>query len=77
MGVTPISQQNQVTAASASVNELCCKWLAHLRRAVDGSNPLESLLGRIHCGSQGIVDALLPARTVRLKMREDIAVDLQ
>ncbi|QCL97756.1 hypothetical protein [Agrobacterium tumefaciens] len=42
MGVIPISQQNQVTAASASVNELCCKWLARLRRAVDGSNPLKS-----------------------------------
>jgi hypothetical protein len=34
-------------------------------------------MGHIHCGSQGIVDALLPARTVRLKMRKDITVDFQ
>ena len=44
----------------------------------EGSIFIESMLiGRIHCGSQGIVDALLPAGSVRLKMREDIAVDLQ
>ncbi|MDH6298020.1 uncharacterized Zn finger protein (UPF0148 family) [Agrobacterium fabrum] len=43
----------------------------------DGSGLIKSLTGHIHCGSQGIVYALLPARTLCLKMREDIAVDLQ
>ena len=48
--------------------------------AIDGARGRyvsRALIGRIHCGSQGIVDALLPARTVGLKMREHITVDFQ
>lgn len=47
------------------------------KSVVAGSDPFKSLIGSIHCGSQGVVDAILPTRTVRLKMRKDIAVDLQ
>ncbi|TZG32490.1 hypothetical protein AGR1_26505 [Agrobacterium sp. B1(2019)] len=40
--IIPISQQNQVRAVPASVNELCRKCLANPRRMVDGSNPFKS-----------------------------------
>ncbi|QCL76699.1 hypothetical protein CFBP5877_24590 [Agrobacterium tumefaciens] len=43
--IISISQQNQVRAAPASVNELCCKCLANPRRVVDGSIPIKAMQG--------------------------------